>query len=114
MGVEIFYLLLGKHIICDYFLQRAAGYRNKHVYLHMDGVEHAAMHAAGTLLVLLIFAPVGVAVLLALLDGITHYHVDYFKRRLLGTNAKPLTRAIAILIDQAIHLLTYVLIIGVL
>ena len=105
---EILLLLLAKHIICDSFFQEAAGYTKKHIYLHGHGIEHAALHAASTFLVLYVLpitTPMVSAV--ALLDGVIHYHIDWVKLNIQGPAPNIFRRVILNTIDQALHVATY-------
>ena len=106
---EILLLLLAKHIICDYFFQEVAGYTKKHIYLHRHGIEHAALHAVSTFLVLYVLpitAPMVFVV--ALLDGVIHYHIDWTKLNIQGPAPNIFRRVILTIIDQALHVTTYV------
>ena len=106
---EILLLLLAKHIICDYFFQEAAGYTKKHIYLHGHGIEHAALHAASTFLVLYVLpitTPMVSAV--ALLDGVLHYHIDWAKLNIQGPAPNIFRRVILTTVDQALHVATYI------
>ena len=105
---EILLLLLAKHIICDYFFQEAAGYTKKHIYLHGHGIEHAALHAASTLFVLYVLPITTPVVVVALLDGVIHYHIDWVKLNIQGPAPNIFRRVILTTIDQALHLATYI------
>ena len=106
---EILLLLLAKHIICDYFFQEAAGYTKKHIYLHGHGIEHAALHAASTFLVLYVL-PITTPMVssVALLDGAIHYHIDWVKLNIQGPTPNIFCRVILTTVDQALHVATYV------
>lgn len=109
-----------KHFVCDFVLQNGRMLREKGTYGAPGGLQHALEHAAGTLVVLVIALPWSMAahiaaVILALADGVVHYHIDYLKTNL----SKGLTPAdhkfwIYFGADQALHYLTYISIIGVL
>ena len=76
--VYILAALLTKHLICDFPLQVPFHYLNKGTYGHPGGLAHAGIHVVGTFFVLCLFAP-ALAVYLALVDGIVHYHMDWAK-----------------------------------
>ena len=105
-------LLLFKHIIADYFLQKP--WNDKGVYGGKGGIHHAIIHGIGTLIVLFYFVTPAMAIILSFLDGIIHYHIDYAK-----TNIKSkfkLNRAQTLYwglhgVDQYLHILTYILIV---
>lgn len=97
-----------KHFICDFPLQRPIHYLNKGTYGHRGGIYHAAIHAAGTLLVCLGF---GLPLWLALIDLVVHYHIDWAKMRinshykLKPDNSEYFWHLLGI--DQMLHYLTY-------
>lgn len=82
-------LLAVKHLVCDGPLQSAAMVRNKGIFLNWTGMLHSIYHAMGTFFMVLIatavFAQDGfqnllaLASILALLDLLIHYTVDYTK-----------------------------------
>ena len=106
---EILLLLLAKHIVCDYFFQEVAGYTKKHIYLHSHGIEHAALHTASTFLVLYVLSfTTPISAVVALLDGVIHYHIDWAKLNIQGPAPNILCRVTLNTIDQALHLVTYI------
>jgi len=113
---ELIILLLAlfgiKHFICDFSLQFSYMIADKGIYGARGGIEHALCHALGTWFVLLpIFGMLGM--LPALVDGILHYHIDWTKQQL-NRGYTPADREFWIWLgaDQALHYLTYILIIG--
>jgi hypothetical protein len=108
-----------KHFICDFLLQYPHMVAQKGTYGARGGLEHAAIHALGTFIVLVIVLPWGpfthfAAVVLGLFDGVVHYHVDWLKQQL----NRGLTTADRMFwvwfgADQSLHYLTYIAIIGV-
>lgn len=122
--IELIVLLLAlfgiKHFLCDFVFQYDSMLAQKGIYGAPGGIEHAAYHATGTLIVLLIALPWtmsahAMAIVLAGLDGIIHYHIDWAKTNL-SANYTPKDRAFWIYLgaDQGLHYLTYILIIGIL
>jgi hypothetical protein len=106
--------LMVKHVICDGPLQTLAMVREKSGYGRPLGLLHACIHIAGTLLICLLFG-VGLqwAVLLALFDGVLHYHVDFAKENLVRLKAWTTTDGPywwAMTTDQALHHITYLFI----
>lgn len=104
-----------KHFIVDFPLQKSYQYENKGTYGHPGGLLHASLHGAGTWFCLFWINPFW-ATLMAIFDGLVHYHIDWAKMRL---NAHfgwgPTTHEefwILLGFDQLLHWLTYVLIIG--
>lgn len=107
-------LLQVKHVICDGPLQTLAMVKAKSHYGRSLGLLHALIHATGSFVVL---AGFGISVLLALklavLDGVLHYHVDYIKENLVKImhwSVKEGPFWWALTTDQALHHLTYVVI----
>lgn len=82
----MFEALLGlfiKHFVCDFPLQMFPWlYKNKGQYLHPGGIVHASLHGIGTIIVLVYFLNVKLAVLCGLLDILLHYHIDWAKMNL--------------------------------
>lgn len=106
--------LFTKHLIVDFFLQRPYHYLNKGTYGHFGGIEHAILHAIGTLIVLAPFTHWCWA--LALLDGVIHYHVDWAKMNInkhFGWGPLTSEKYWWLLgLDQYAHTLTYLLIVA--
>ncbi len=106
-----------KHFICDGPLQTADMVREKGHYGRPLGILHAAIHGAGTLCTLLVAGLVSgvapmLAVKLALLDFVIHYHVDFSKERIVRSVGWTTTQAPfwwALSADQMMHQLTYLL-----
>ena len=105
-------LLFIKHFIVDFPLQaHPYQYKNKGIYGHPGGILHAGLHAGGTLICLIFFAPLQIAAALAVVDGVIHYHVDWAK---MNINKKlgygPTTDEefwILLGLDQLLHTMTY-------
>jgi hypothetical protein len=103
-----------KHFIADFVLQFDFMLKDKGTYGAEGGKDHAAMHAIGTWIILIFFTNMYSAMLLAMLDGFIHYHIDWAKTNL----SRGLTSAdrkfwIWLGADQGLHYLTYILIIGI-
>jgi hypothetical protein len=105
-------LLFTKHLIVDFFLQTKFQWSNKGTYGHLGGVLHASLHAIGTLLVFVFFVSPPMAVLVACLDGVIHYHVDWLKMNLnakMGWGANTHEQFWWLLgLDQYLHAITYI------
>lgn len=104
-----------KHFVVDYVLQRKYQYLNKGIYGHPGGLLHAGLHCVGTVLCLFGSTNLLAMVLLGLLDGMIHYHVDWAKYNInKRMNWSPTTHDqywILLGLDQFLHTLTYILII---
>ncbi len=102
-----------KHIICDGPLQTLQMVRDKSSYGKPQGLLHAAIHSAGSFLVLLIVGlPIALTLGLAALDGVVHYHVDYAKENMVKRNGWTTESSRfwwALTTDQTLHHMTYVL-----
>jgi hypothetical protein len=102
-----------KHLICDGPLQTLQMVQDKSSYLKPQGLFHAAIHTGGSFLVFwLLGLPFATSLALAVLDGVIHYHVDFFKENLVkqkgwSTNDGPFWWALTA--DQTLHHMTYVL-----
>lgn len=112
-AVLLFLLFSIKHFIADFPLQPKFMWSNKGTYGHAGGIAHACVHILGTMLVLAVFTKYWL--LLSLLDGIIHYHIDWAKMRLNAKwNLGPLTSEKfwwLLGADQLAHYMTYCLIV---
>ena len=103
-----------KHFIVDFLIQRAYQYQNKGIYGHPGGILHAALHGIGTWLCLFLYTPL--AVELAFLDLVLHYHIDWAKTNInkhFGWGPTTHEEFWWLLgADQFLHSITYVAIIG--
>ncbi len=104
-----------KHFVFDFLLQKPFHYENKGTYGHPGGLAHAGLQALGTVIALWVFADLIWCLLMAMFDFLVHYHVDWAKTNI---NAKygftPTDEKFWWLLglDQLLHSLTYVAIIG--
>lgn len=115
----ILLLLFLKHFIVDFPLQAFPyQYKNKGTYGHPGGLLHSGLHAWATYLVVLMFFDWPIAIMLGLLDGGIHYHIDWAKMNLnkkLGYGPNTHEQFWVLLgFDQFLHSLTYLLIIFIL
>jgi hypothetical protein len=109
-------LLLVKHAIADFFLQRAFMFKDKHIYAGLGGISHACIHGFLTFVAIVICFPNlwFFAVLFGKVDAVLHYHIDYVKSNWnVRTQAQPseIRYWYAFGLDQMAHSLTYVLIV---
>ncbi|MFN3169791.1 MAG: DUF3307 domain-containing protein [Hyphomicrobiales bacterium] len=111
-------ILLGlqaKHFLFDFVFQSDWQVRNKGRYGHPGGLVHAGLHALGALAVGVVAALFGViglatALILALADGVIHYHIDWTKAQIARRMKLTPDRHgfwIALGADQAAHYATY-------
>lgn len=108
-------LLFTKHFIVDFPLQNKFQWSNKGTYGHMGGIVHATLHASATLICFAWYAPLA-AYWLALIDGVVHYHIDWFKMNLNAAKGwGPNTHEQfwwLLGLDQYLHALTYICLIA--
>jgi hypothetical protein len=103
-----------KHFLADFVLQFNYMLKDKGTYGGGGGEDHAGMHGLGTLLIAIWFVTPFNAVLLAMMDTIIHYHIDWAKTNL-SRRLTPADRKFWLWFgaDQGLHYLTYILIIGI-
>ncbi|WP_187429188.1 hypothetical protein ROLI_028430 [Roseobacter fucihabitans] len=118
MGEDLFELLILlcllqiKHMLADYFLQTSFMLEGRARYRHMGRLLHAGIHALGSVMAfLLLGTPVVFILLVVVLEGVVHFHIDWCKGRFtyvrqLTPNDAAFWRASGV--DQALHQLTYV------
>ena len=100
-----------KHFICDGPLQTAAMVEQKSIYGAWLGIVHSAFHGIGTLIVFLVVgSPALLALSLAALDFMVHYHIDFTKENIIkyfrwGVQDSQFWWALSA--DQAFHQFTY-------
>jgi len=108
--------LMIKHAIADLFLQTYHTVGDKHKYISLSH-RHYAEHAVLTLFVCVFFTTPLWAVVVAVLDYILHWHIDFAKHRIINRynvkrNSNQFFRIQAF--DQILHFLTYALIVFIL
>ena len=88
-----FWLLVAffiKHLVIDFVCQSATMAKNKGTYGHWDGIRHAIYHMTTTTVLMAFcwgittsfggFPSIAfLAVIVGLLEGLIHYHMDWFK-----------------------------------
>jgi Protein of unknown function (DUF3307) len=111
-------VLAAKHTVFDFFLQSLSQIRNKRIYGHPDGLLHAAGHAAGSCLAFFVITPpFAMAISIVVAEFALHYHIDWLKEKLVyDLKFQPDQKIFwcAFGIDQGLHQITYVGIVGVL
>lgn len=113
--VDLLFLFVVKHCICDLGLQATLLWgktKNKKYYFGCH--SHYLHHAIGTFIVVLLFANPMLALQIAIIDYLAHWHIDYTKHNVnqywqWTRHDKPFYITAAI--DQLLHFLTYYLII---
>ena len=105
-----------KHMFADYFLQTKIMLNGRGEYMHLGRFLHAGVHAIGSTIVFVIVgASVAFILPVVLMEWVVHFHIDWWKGRLTSyQNLTPKDAAYwrASGVDQALHQLTYVAMIG--
>ena len=119
MILLLFFLFAWKHFLADFVFQTPYQYRNKGIYGHLGGIQHASYHSLGTFMVLALCQiplPFGWLTIFSLLDGVVHYHIDWLKvniqQRYKWENPDSKPFWILFGIDSFLHYTTYILIIA--
>lgn len=107
MTFALLALLFFKHFLADFIMQDSKMVAEKGTYGAWGGIVHSAQHGFLTFWILLIFNPF-LALPLALLDAILHYHIDWAKMNL-SHDLTPNDHKFWVYIgaDQLFHSLTY-------
>lgn len=101
-----------KHFVADFVLQTNWMIEEKGYYGKIGGIAHSATHGVFTLIILKFFSA-ELAVWLALLDFVVHYHIDWAKMKISRTfNHSPANKQFWIWFgaDQMLHYITYIFI----
>ena len=111
------FLFQVKHFVCDFVFQTEYQIQNKSVYGHRAGLTHAGAHFLGSIPALLVLS-LSPALIAACLAGefIVHYHADWLKARFdrqEGADRETHRYWVVFGLDQFVHQLTYVAILGV-
>ena len=113
MEFHLLGLLILKHAIADLYLQSFHNNINKLKYIS-NAHKHYLEHGLLTFLVVVCFLPFQFALLAGFLDYVIHWHSDHLKSRLvqhfeINRDSTVFWRIQAV--DQALHYLTYYLIV---
>jgi hypothetical protein len=106
-------LLQVKHWYVDFVDQTTVEIASKGIYGDQLGVNHSAKHAIGTMLCVLAITGIDYVALtgvVAFVDFVLHYHIDYVKMRYSNGDIKAKEFWIHLGADQMAHQLTYLLI----
>jgi hypothetical protein len=116
VAVTLLILLQIKHWYVDFVDQSAEEISAKGIYGNWIGLGHSIKHGLGTLLVVLAITGVEFfteALVVATLDFVIHYHMDWFKSRVTAIKGYTINDAKFwwwFGFDQLIHQLTYLLV----
>jgi hypothetical protein len=111
--VLLLVLLQIKHWYIDFVDQTAAEIASKGIYGDQIGMNHSIKHAIGTMLCVLAITGVdyvALTSLIAVVDFVLHYHIDYAKMRFGNGDIKDKEFWTHLGADQMAHQLTYIFI----
>ncbi len=106
-------LLMLKHTVADFYIQKSFMFADKYIYGGKGGVTHATIHGLGTAIVLFSFFTPAIVLLVSLFDSLAHYHIDYAKSKIQKLKNYPTSDSrywILFGTDQFLHFTTYVII----
>jgi hypothetical protein len=101
-------LLFVKHFLADFCWQSDRMLRDKGHFGRLGGFQHAGLHGALTYVILMHFLDMQACIMLAVIDSVIHYAVDWSHRRItvkITTDSNAFW--IWIGVDQLIHAFTY-------
>jgi hypothetical protein len=103
-----------KHFLADFLWQFPFMVQDKGQYGAPGGFAHAGIHGILTFFVLIGFVRPEDAITIALIESAVHYHIDWAKTNLSqGLTVDDHRFWIWFGLDQALHYLTYIAIIGI-
>jgi hypothetical protein len=106
--ILILVLLQIKHWYIDFVNQTAEEVAHKGIYLDWLGMKHSIKQGLGTFLCLYLFVhDVEVTLIMAFLDCVLHYHIDYIKMHYGNRDIKTPAFWAQLGLDQMAHQLTY-------
>lgn len=115
LAILLFVAFITKHFVVDFLFQGPYQYLNKGTYAHPGGILHAGLHTVSTFVLLAVLArdlPLQYVAMLAVFEGVVHYHIDWAKMNLNRIlNLKPDNSEkfwYMMGFDQYLHYLTYV------
>jgi len=112
----LFALFQIKHMFADYFLQTPKMLSGRGEYWHMGRAQHALVHSAGSVICFLLVGSTWLfVVLIVLFEIVVHFNIDWCKASWCeARNLDPTKAAFwrAAGFDQAMHQLTYVIMVA--
>lgn len=110
----LFLLLQIKHYYADFVIQTYQQTVRKGIYRDLVGISHSIDHVWSSFVVLFIFSlfhplSAGTILLVAVVEGIIHYHIDWIK---VHYGTKDITASLfwnQFGMDQLAHQITYIL-----
>jgi hypothetical protein len=102
-------LLFIKHYLVDFVWQTDDMVQGKAIYGNGDGINHSLLHAIFTLWIIFgITLNAPLALMLSVLDGVIHYHIDWAK---MNFGCRDISNKLFwnhLGLDQLAHALTYI------
>jgi len=113
---HLLFMLILKHVVADLGLQSQLlwGQTHKKKFYPFGGHAHYFHHSTLTFLVSWIFVSWQVALAMAIVDHVAHWHIDYTKHRvneMIGCSRKDKIWWWTATVDQLLHFLTYYLLV---
>ena len=96
-----------KHWYVDFVLQTDEMVKGKGIYGNIDGIEHSFQHALASLVIFGLAEPT-FAFLMAIIDFVTHYHIDYVKMKYGCRDITQKAFWVQLGLDQMAHQLVYI------
>jgi hypothetical protein len=115
--ISLLFLFQIKHWYADFKIQTYMQTVKKGIWLDLVGISHSVDHVWGTLAILSLFSlwypiPITTILLIGLIEGLTHYVIDYTKVKYgCKDNTKPLFWN-QFGLDQLAHQTCYLLIVA--
>ncbi|WP_299280936.1 DUF3307 domain-containing protein [uncultured Tateyamaria sp.] len=110
-ALALLFLLQTKHLFADFYLQTPRMLRDRSRYVHVGRLQHAGLHAVGSLIAMVLLGvPVALALTVALIEWVVHFHIDWAKGRWSDHTGHGPAQAgywRAFGVDQALHQWTY-------
>lgn len=101
-------LLFIKHWYVDFVLQTKEMIESKAIYGSAYGIFHSLQHSAFTLALLLLATSPPYAIMLSMIDGIVHYHIDWLKMNYGNRDITTPQFWNHLGLDQLAHAITYI------
>jgi len=103
-------LLFIKHWYIDFVIQTDEEVKHKGIYGNWTGIVHSLKHGLATLIIFIaVDVSVGIALAIALLDIVIHYHVDWTKMNFGNRDITTPQFWNHLGLDQLAHYLTYLI-----
>lgn len=103
------FLLITKHLICDFYLQTEEMVKRKGTLFDIIGFSHSAIQGAGTFICIIWFVnSFNEAIFLSIVDMILHYIIDFIKMNFGCPDIRTRKFWNHIGLDQYLHYVTYI------